>query len=287
MKKLLLLAFLAITVSSTAQNTTLPQFPGGKSELKKYLDEQVSLSTKKDSLAYASVLFYVGKDGSILRPTIATSYPENAIEYENIALEIIKQMPQWTPGTIDNIPEEMAACVYINFGAKEKISPYPTDDVELSIKDVEFLDEEGTEEDQKIQISIADIPENDENEDGVDIVELREHKVVVEEKEKAFVTVEQMPTFAGGETELRKFIAENLKYPVVAQENGVQGHVTLRFIVEKDGTLSDIRVQRGIDPLCDKEAVRLMKISPKWIPGKQNGQTVRVYHTLSVTFKTK
>lgn len=141
-------------------------------------------------------------------------------------------------------------------------------------------------QDTKIQISVASVQGNSDK--GVDIAELREHKVIVEEKpveEKPFVTVEQMPTFPGGEIEMQKFIRDNLRYPVVAQESGIQGRVTLRFVVSKTGAIENVTVVRGIDPSCDKEAVRVVKSMPKWIPGKQNGLNVPVYFNLPIQFR--
>ncbi|MBN9303331.1 energy transducer TonB, partial [Dysgonomonas mossii] len=79
----------------------------------------------------------------------------------------------------------------------------------------------------------------------------------------------------------------NLKYPVVAQESGIQGRVTVRFVVSKTGAIEDVNVIRGIDPSCDKEAVRVVKSMPKWIPGKQNGLNVPVYFTLPIVFRLK
>ena len=142
--------------------------------------------------------------------------------------------------------------------------------------------------DTKIQISVADVKGTSDK--GVDIAELREHKVIVEEKpveEKPFVTVEQMPTFPGGEMEMQKYIANNLKYPVVAQESGIQGRVTVRFVVSKTGAIENVTVIRGIDPSCDKEAIRVVKSMPKWVPGKQNGLNVPVYFTLPIVFRLK
>lgn len=144
-------------------------------------------------------------------------------------------------------------------------------------------------QESKIQISVADVKGTDEKH-GVDIAELREHKQIVQEKpveEKPFYTVEQMPGFPGGEAEMNKFISENLKYPIVAQESGIQGRVTIRFVVTKTGEISDVTVVRGIDPSCDKEAMRVVKAMPKWIPGKQNGLNVPVYFTLPIVFKLK
>ena len=80
-------------------------------------------------------------------------------------------------------------------------------------------------------------------------------------------------------------IGQNLKYPVIAQENGIQGKVIVRFLVEKDGSISKVEVVRSLDPACDKEAIRLIRLLPKFIPDKQNGVNVAVWYTLPITFK--
>jgi protein TonB len=103
--------------------------------------------------------------------------------------------------------------------------------------------------------------------------------------EKALEFVEQPPQFPGGEKELMKWLSENIKYPIIAIEKGIEGRVILRFIVGANGTVSGVEVQRSLDPSCDREAVRVVKNMPKWMPGKQNGQTVNVYYTLPVLFK--
>lgn len=97
--------------------------------------------------------------------------------------------------------------------------------------------------------------------------------------------VEQMPIFPGGQTELMKYLSEKIKYPIIAQEQDIQGTVVLRFVVNKDGSVSDIQVLRSLDPSCDKEAKRVIASMPNWIPGKQNGMAVRVYFTVPVRFK--
>lgn len=107
-----------------------------------------------------------------------------------------------------------------------------------------------------------------------------------EEEEVIFVVVESMPEFPGGQQALFKYINENVKYPVIAQENGIQGRVICQFVVNKDGSIVDIEVVRsGGDPSLDKEAVRVVKSMPKWKPGKQRGKPVRVKFTLPVNFK--
>ena len=102
---------------------------------------------------------------------------------------------------------------------------------------------------------------------------------------KVFDVVEEMPSFPGGNGALMQFLQSNVKYPVVAQENGVQGRVQIGFVVERDGSISDVRVVRSVDPSLDKEAMRVVKMMPRWNPGKQNGQTVRVKYTVPVLFR--
>nr|WP_314753938.1 TonB family protein [uncultured Prevotella sp.] len=105
------------------------------------------------------------------------------------------------------------------------------------------------------------------------------------EETKVFDVVEQMPSFPGGPTALMTYLSQNTKYPVVAQENGVQGRVVVSFVVERDGSITDVRVVRSVDPSLDKEATRVVKSMPNWIPGKQNGSTVRVKYNVPVSFK--
>ena len=102
---------------------------------------------------------------------------------------------------------------------------------------------------------------------------------------KVFDVVEEMPSFPGGQGALMAFLSSNIKYPVVAQENGVQGRVIVGFVVEKDGSISDVKVMRSVDPSLDREAQRVVKAMPKWKPGKQNGSAVRVKYTVPVVFR--
>ena len=102
---------------------------------------------------------------------------------------------------------------------------------------------------------------------------------------KVFDVVEEMPHFPGGAAALQAFLSSNTKYPVVAQENGVQGRVIVSFVVERDGSITDVRVVRSVDPSLDREASRVVRSMPRWSPGKQNGSTVRVKYTVPVVFR--
>ncbi|SUB77682.1 energy transducer TonB [Porphyromonas macacae] len=106
-----------------------------------------------------------------------------------------------------------------------------------------------------------------------------------EEAEKIFTVVEKNPEFPGGINEMYKYLRENINYPQIAADNGVQGKVHLGFVVERDGSITQIQVIRGVDPELDKEAIRVVKSMPKWKPGQQQGRPVRCRFTLPVTFQ--
>ena len=136
------------------------------------------------------------------------------------------------------------------------------------------------------KIGVYQVEGNDEEAGEV----LKAQQVVVteqpkEEETKIFEVVEQMPSFPGGDAALMAFLSKNIKYPVVAEENGIQGRVIATFVVERDGSITDVKVVKSVDPSLDKEAVRVLKSMPKWIPGKQNGSAVRVKYTVPVTFR--
>lgn len=156
-------------------------------------------------------------------------------------------------------------------------------------KDEEVADEDEIKSQEeltqtKVAISIADVKGNDEV-NGKDIAELKQVIVQAPAEEQVFDMVEQMPQFPGGMAELMKFIGEHMKYPTVAQENGVQGRVVCQFVVGKDGQVRDVKVMKTLDPYCDKEAMRVILAMPRWIPGKQNGQAVAVKYTVPITFR--
>ena len=104
------------------------------------------------------------------------------------------------------------------------------------------------------------------------------------EEQTVFIIVEDMPEFPGGEIALRKYIAENVLYPEMAKENDIQGTVYVRFVVDTDGSVSNVEVLRGVDPLLDKEAKRVVETLPKWKPGRQRGKAVKVSHSVPIKF---
>jgi len=144
---------------------------------------------------------------------------------------------------------------------------------------LEIMDNESEVEESTIQAS----------DDTQAAVEVKYTPVEVEEEEvdeqEIFQVVEEMPEFPGGLAECMKWLGKNIKYPQISQENGVQGRVIVQFVVNKDGTVVDPVVVRGVDPYLDKEALRVITQMPKWKPGKQRGKAVRVKYTVPVMFR--
>lgn len=147
---------------------------------------------------------------------------------------------------------------------------------------------------------VLNVVEDDVKLDDVDIVSSEDDATtaqveaytppaVVEEEEESsqqiFTVVETMHEFPGGQGALLQYLAKSIKYPVIAQENGIQGRVSCSFVVNKDGSIVDAEVIRGVDPSLDKEALRVINSMPKWSPGKQRGKPVRVKYTVPVTFR--
>ena len=145
---------------------------------------------------------------------------------------------------------------------------------------------------------VLQIAENDANveestiqssEENNQAVEIKYVPVEVEEEEpeeqEIFDVVEKMPEFPGGNAALMSYLAKNIKYPTIAQENGTQGRVIVQFVVNKDGSIVDAKVARSVDPYLDKEALRVINSMPKWNPGMQRNKPVRVKYTVPVMFR--
>ena len=144
---------------------------------------------------------------------------------------------------------------------------------------IEIMDNDSKVEESTIQAS-------DDTQAAVEVkytpVEVEEEEV---EEQQIFQVVEEMPEFPGGMGECMKFLGKNIKYPTISQENGVQGRVIVQFVVNRDGSIVDPVVVRGVDPYLDKEALRVISMMPKWKPGKQRGKAVRVKYTVPVMFR--
>jgi len=227
----------------------IPEYPGGEGAMMKYI---------KDNLKYPITAFEKGIQGRvIIRFVVEKTGTINNVELirgidpacDKEALRVIKTMPDWKPGKMKG----------------ESVSVYFTLPIDFKMEANDKANKAGT------------------NYSTVKATNTS-HKSQYPD-DKPFATVEQMPQFPGGESEMFKFIGDNLKYPVSAQKEGIEGRVTVRFIVGKTGAISDVEVIRGIDPACDQEAVRTIKAMPNWKPGKMRGMDVPVYFTLPIVFK--
>lgn len=143
--------------------------------------------------------------------------------------------------------------------------------------------------DDDVELEQQDILTSEDTQEAAQTAVYTPPAAVEEEEEEAaqqiFTVVEEMPEFPGGNAELLKYLAKSIKYPVIAQENGIQGRVICAFVVNRDGGIVDAEVLRGVDPSLDKEALRVIMAMPKWKPGKQRGKPVRVKYTVPVTFR--
>ena len=144
--------------------------------------------------------------------------------------------------------------------------------------------------DDEIEVDNDFLSLEDSDDMGVEIMDYVENvqEEVVEEEAIPFQLVEEKPSFMGGDAnQLSAWVNKRLVYPEIAKENGVQGRVTLQFTVEKDGSVTKVKVLRGVDPSLDKEAVRVVSMSPKWKPGKQRDRAVPVTYTFPVYFQLR
>lgn len=165
------------------------------------------------------------------------------------------------------------------------------------VTDLLIVEDDKLEEDKQVK-NQEDVLENEAAVGSVDITEgtndlnkiaIKEEVIaapkVEEEQPVSIAMVEQKPEFPGGEAAMYKWLSENIVYPSAASEEGVQGRVVVEFVVGKDGSISNVRIVRPRHPALDKEALRVVKAMPKWMPGRNNGQPVKVTYTLPVTFK--
>lgn len=180
---------------------------------------------------------------------------------------------------IPEVPEEVLATVQVT-----QIAIVDADKVKNEVMDMETQKEDNTARGVVTQEGSDDA---DKFKAVTEQVVVKEPDPVKEEKkeEEIFVAVEQPAEFPGGQTALMKWLSQNIRYPEAAQQNDIQGRVIVKFVVEKDGSIGQASIVKGVDKDLDREALRVVKKMPKWQPGKNNGVAVRSYFNLPVTFK--
>ena len=151
--------------------------------------------------------------------------------------------------------------------------------------DEEVKPDEQVQKQDELQKTDISVTTNDNPDANIDYSQVQNNNQVIDNKPKIFTYVEKMPSFPGGEKELVTYLSKNLHYPVAARENGIEGKVAIQFVVNEDGSITDVTVKRDIGGGCGDEAARVVRNMPKWNPGKQNGNAVKVQYTLPVTFK--
>lgn len=180
---------------------------------------------------------------------------------------------------IPEVPEEVLATVQVT---------------QIAIVDADKVKNEVMSQEEQQEDNTARGVVTQEGSDDADRFEAVKEQVVVKEEpkpevknepEKIFVAVEQPAEFKGGQAALMKWLSNNIRYPEAAQQNGVQGRVIVRFVVEKDGSIGSPTIVKGVDKDLDQEALRVVRRMPKWQAGKNNGQPVRSYFNLPVTFR--
>lgn len=186
--------------------------------------------------------------------------------------EIIKQEPEKVVEQVKSSVKFTAPIIKKDSEVKEE-DEIKLDEVQKSDKAVGAFTVEGNDE---VGGAVLKAKE--------DIAAPEPPKHVVEET-KIFTVVEQMPMYPGGDAALMGYLRDNIHYPTIAAENGVQGRVVVGFVVERDGSITDVNILRGVDPSLDREAMRVVKSMPRWNPGKQNGSAVRVKYQVPVSFR--
>lgn len=241
-------------------------------------------SSKRHILAFLVVLIFVGVVAGLPSFLNAVNPPKEYVQNVTDIYTIgklddpVQEEPIVEPSTTPPPPPIIDS---------QKFTPPAITSDDMVEESRELLSQEELNS-NRVQISIETV--NNGNTEGVDIAEIRREQRQItnqppQEPNKVFDIVEVMPQFPGGNSELMRYLGTNIKYPTIAAENGIQGRVVLKFVVSKDGSISNIQIVRSLDPSSDKEAIRVIKGMPKWIPGMQNGHPVAVYFTLPVLFK--
>jgi len=231
----------------------MPEFPGGQGALLQFLAKSIKypvIAQQNGIQGRVTCSFVVGKDGGIRNIEVIRGV-DPSLDLE--ATRVISMMPKWKPGMQKGKEVSVKYTVPVTFRLQGKEDNKPTP-----------------------------LPAG-EGDNEITVVGYGEQKSA-DTSGQVFAIVEKMPQFPGGEKAINEFISKTLQYPVIAQENGIQGKVVCSFIINQDGSVTDAEVVSGVDPSLDREALRIVSAMPKWTPGTQRGKAVRVKYTMPVTF---
>ena len=269
-----------------------PEFPGGMEECMKFLGNSIKypvVAQENGIQGTVIVRFVVTDKGEIENPTVVKSV-DPLLNAE--ALRVIKIMPKWKPGMQRGKAVNVKYTLPVSFRlSSSENNPLIVVNGEVKGNDPELM-KNYTPENVKL-VSVVKGEEairiwGEKGKDGVILIETKEAASAETVKEKViFQVVEEMPEFPGGMQELMIFLSKNTKYPAEAHKNGTQGRVIVSFVVTDEGNIQDPVIEKGVDPLLDAEALRVIQMMPKWKPGKQKGKAVNTKFTIPVTFKLK
>ena len=272
-----------------------PEFPGGMEECMKFLGNSIKypiVAQENGIQGTVIVSFVVTDEGDIQNPVIVKGV-DPLLDAE--ALRVIKMMPKWKPGMQRGKAVNVKYTLPVSFRlSSSENNPLIVVDGEVKGNDPELMKNYTPENVKSVSVvkgaeAIRIYGEKGKN--GVIIIETKNAESAETVKEKLifqkqiFQVVEEMPEYPGGMEECMKFLSKNIKYPVEAHKNGIQGRVIVSFVITDEGDIEEPVVLRGVDPLLDAEALRLIKMMPKWKPGKQRGKAVNVKFTLPVQFR--
>lgn len=232
----------------------MPDFPGGMQALMEYLSKNVKYPVKayeNKTQGRVIVSFVVKKDGSISNTEIIRSVDQYL---DKEAERVIAAMPKWKPGKQRGQAVNVRFTVPVMFKLTGSESPKAEEIKKAELEEIVVVGYANSDEDKtdtKTALQVAD----------------------------------KMPAFPGGQAALMQFLARSIKYPTIAQKNKEQGKVIIQMIIGKDGSMSDIRVIKGVSPTLDAEAIRVISNMPKWEPGMDKGKAISVKYTVPVTFR--
>ena len=267
-----------------------PEFPGGMEECMKFLGNSIKypiVAQENGIQGTVIVSFVVTDEGDIQNPVIVKGV-DPLLDAE--ALRVIKMMPKWKPGMQRGKAVNVKYTLPVSFRlSSSENNPLIVVDGEVKGNDPELMKNYTPENIQSMTVVKGEEAiriYGEKGKGGVILITTKKAASAETVKEKLiFQVVEEMPEYPGGMEECMKFLSKNIKYPVEAHKNGIQGRVIVSFVITDEGDIEEPVVLRGVDPLLDAEALRVIQMMPKWKPGKQRGKAVNVKFTLPVTFR--
>ncbi len=242
-----------------------PLFPGGNNAMMKFLSDNIKYPVEAQEKGVEGRVitnFVVEKDGSLSDFQVVRGI-DPLLDAE--ALRVLQTMPNWKPGTQRGENVRVRFTLPVVFRLQGNTASVPPPPPPPPVPD----------DGNKTSVPPPPPPPAAYTKSNEELKKTNE----------IFAVVEKQPEFPGGNNALMRFLSDNINYPTEAQEKGIQGRVVCNFVVERDGSISDVKIVRGVDPLLDKESVRILQSMPKWNPGTQKGEKVRVKYTLPVVFR--